>query len=376
MHSFKNNYYKLILILALPIFALAGCATQGTYFKIDPSLQRSVTTFGGTQYLPLARLCDVYGFDYKIDDIIKTATIEKKGIRIILRAGSSVILVNGEERELDRPVEFSGGAIFVPLTFAKNQIGPFSGKSGEITRLVPEAPKKFTIKAVVLDPGHGGKDAGAIGRRYHTKEKDMALRLALKIREILESNGIRVIMTRSDDTFIPLERRAQIANNSGADIFVSVHINASRSHFLKGFECYYLSNATDDNARAVEAFENSSLKLGEDARAQHSKVLDKTLWDLTLTENRLESAELASHICDSVDKSLATSNRGIRSARFYVLKYTTIPAVLVEAGYISNRYEETKIKDPVFLDRIAEAVSDGILNYKKEYERTEAFTKT
>ena len=111
----------------------------------------------------------------------------------------------------------------------------------------------------------------------------MALTLVKKVKSLLEDAGIGVIMTRGNDTFIPLPKRAEIANASGADLFVSIHINASRSRSARGFECYHLSSATDDNTRALEAFENSSLKLGENADAERSSRLDKTLWDMTLT---------------------------------------------------------------------------------------------
>jgi len=111
------------------------------------------------------------------------------------------------------------------------------------------------------------------------------------------------------------------------------------------------------------------------ASMEHSRPLDRALWDMTLTENRLESSELASSICGSIDESLAMGDRGVRTARFYVLKHTNIPAVLVEAGYVSNKYDELKLKDPEFLDRIAESVAKGILRYKGEYERTEGFTR-
>jgi N-acetylmuramoyl-L-alanine amidase len=143
---------------------------------------------------------------------------------------------------------------------------------------------------------------------------------------------------------------------------------------MRGFECYYLSNATDDNARALEAFEDSSLKLGGGADAMRSSQLDKTLWDMSLTENRMESGELAGYICSSVGEGLAIKNRGVRTARFYVLKHTMIPSVLVEAGYLSNRQEELELKDPAVLDRLAEAVARGILRYRKRYEETEGFT--
>jgi N-acetylmuramoyl-L-alanine amidase len=95
---------------------------------------------------------------------------------------------------------------------------------------------------------------------------------------------------------------------------------------------------------------------------------------MTLTENRRESAQLASSICKSVDNSLITRNRGIRTARFYVLKHTRIPAVLVETGYISNKFEELKFKDESYADRMADVVAKGILAYRDEYERTEGFT--
>ncbi len=370
----KMKLYKLIIILAAVTF-LAGCATRSAYFKLDSSLQKDIRTLGGTEYLPLAKVCGFYGLDYKWDTIVRTATIQKGNDKVILRADGGRALVNGEMVKLDRPAAMSGGALLVPVSFVKSNLGRMAGyvRPEKIPQI--EGPKRFTIKAIVIDAGHGGKDPGAIGRRSRSKEKDLTLRVARKLRDILQDAGIKVTMTRDSDVFIPLQRRSRIANESGADLFVSVHINASRTRSLSGFECYYLSNATDDNARAIEAFENSSLRMNESASAEHSKLLDKTLWDMALTENRIESAELASYICDAVDSSFVMGNRGIRSARFYVLKYTNIPAVLVEAGYLSNKYEELKLKDPEFLERIAESVADGILKYKIEYERTEGFTQ-
>ncbi|MDD5437367.1 MAG: N-acetylmuramoyl-L-alanine amidase [Candidatus Omnitrophica bacterium] len=355
---------------------MAGCAAQGSYFRIDTSLQKEVRAFNGGEYISLARLSDFYSLDYKYDTFTQTALISKASTKLVVRAGSDRALVNRAVVKIDRPVVLSGNALFVPLTFVKTYFGPLVSYLPP-RRPVPqvEGPKRFSIKTIVLDPGHGGNDPGAIGRRGHSKEKDLTLQLTRKIKELLENEGLRVIMTRDKDVFIPLPRRSEIANKSGADLFVSVHINASRSRSLRGFECYYLSNATDDNARALEAFENASLKLSGTASAERSRLLDKTLWDMALTENRLESAELASSICDSVDRGLAIGNRGVRSARFYVLKHANIPAVLVEAGYVSNKYEELKLMNPEFLDRIAESVVDGILKYKREYEKTEGFTR-
>ncbi len=374
MKSYCLKY--CLIIISLGVALLSGCATHAPYFRLDTSLQKDIRAFNGSDYISLARICDFYSLDYKYDSFAQTATVSKGSNRVVFRAGSSAALFNAKPAAVGAPVTMSGNTIFVPLSFVKSNMGSMIGYYAP-PQITPEeqGPKKFSIKSIVLDPGHGGNDPGAIGRRSHIKEKVLTLQLARKLKTILESSGIRVTMTRDSDVFIPLPGRSEIANKSSADLFVSVHINASRSRAMRGFECYYLSNATDDNARAIEAFENSSLKTDENASAQHSRPLDKTLWDMTLTENRIESSELAGDICDSIDKSLATGNRGVKRARFYVLKHTNIPAVLVEAGYLSNKYEELKLQDPEFLDRLAESVAQGILKYKREYERTEGFTK-
>ena len=368
--------YKIIAILALAFF-IAGCAAQTPYLKLDPSLDKDIKVFSDTQYVPLLRLCETYGLDWKWDSFMRTAVLTKNG-RIILRAGSDRILVNESGKKLPNPVIFTNGTVYVPVSFVRSDLGLIFGGARppeNIERLPHAKPSgKYTIRTIVLDAGHGGKDAGATGRRLRLKERDLTLSIARKLKSILEDNGIKVIMTRDSDTFISLQERVRIANSSGADLFVSIHVNASRSRSLNGFECYYLSEATDDNARALEAFENAALKTDEGAVLQHSTTLDKTLWDMRLTENRRESAELSSSICKSIENSLTTRNRGTRTARFYVLKYTRIPSVLVETGYISNKFEELKFREEGYSDRLADVIAKGIMSYKDEYERTDGFT--
>jgi N-acetylmuramoyl-L-alanine amidase len=369
-----------VKILFFSVFALvaSGCTTRSSYLRLDPALQSDVRSFGGFQYLPLTRVCDLYGLKYKWDPIVRTATITERSGTVVLRDGSDRILVNGSMRRIERPAVLSGGTLYVPVSFARTCIAPMAQGPAAVAPVeappVQQRPKKFSINTIVLDTGHGGRDVGALGKRLQIQEKEVALSLSRKIKSILESRGIRVIMTRADDTFIPLEKRVDIANKSCADIFVSVHFNASRSKSLRGFECYYLSNATDDNARALEAFEDSSLKLSDGADAMRSSRLDKTLWDMTLTENRMESGELANYICKSVESSFIIKNRGVRTARFYVLKHTHIPAVLVEAGYLSNPSEEEMITRTRFIDTMAQSIASGILRYKDRYEETEGFT--
>lgn len=367
--------HKIILIFLFSLF-IAGCAAQVPYLKLDPSLNKDVRVFNDTQYVPLIKLCEAYGLDWKWDSFMRTAVLTKNG-RIILRAGSDRIIINDKEKRLSSPVVFTNGAVYVPTSFVRSGLGLiFEARPSEKIVKIPSARPvgRYTIRTIVIDAGHGGKDAGAIGRRLKLKERDLTLTMAKRLKDVLEDNGIRVVMTRNSDVFISLQERARIANSSGADLFVSVHVNASRSRSLSGFECYYLSEATDDNARALEAFENATLNTSEGTVLEHSSILDKTLWDMKLTENRRESAELANYICRAVENSLAARNRGTKTARFYVLKYTRIPSVLVEAGYISNKYEELKFRDRNYVDRMADTVAKGILSYKNEYERTEGFT--
>jgi N-acetylmuramoyl-L-alanine amidase len=375
-----NSYYKCRAAAAfLAAFLFAGCATRTSYLKFDPSLQNDLRTIGGAQYVPLIRVCEVYGLEWKWDVYARTATVERRG-RIVLRPGSSQILVNGSAARLERPVVFSGGAVYVPASFVKTELGSITEARPEVTEARPEeavvcAPGEFTIRTVIIDPGHGGKDPGAIGRRIRTREKDLTLAISKRLKEMLEDQGIRVVITRSGDSFIPLPKRARIANESGADLFVSIHINASRSLSMSGFECYYLSDTTDDDALAAEAGRVGTPKLASDAEMSRSRSLTKALWDMTISENRRESAELAGSICSAVETSLTARNRGVRAARFYVLKNARIPAVLVEIGYISNKYEASKLKDSRYLDNITDAVARGILAYKARYERTEGFTR-
>jgi len=369
--------YRAIFVF-LAALLLAGCASQGPYLKLDSSLNTDIRVYESVQYVPLIKLCEVYGIDWKWDSFIRTAVITKNG-KIILRAGSDRILVNGEERKLSSPVILTNSAVFVPVTFVKNDLGLIVEARPSLKKdfeKIPEerAPGKYSIKTIVIDAGHGGKDPGAIGRRLGIKEKDLTLAIAKKLKRIFEDNGISVIMTRGSDEFISLPERVRIANSSGADLFVSIHINASRSRSMNGFECYYLSEATNDNARALEAFENATLKTDEGTVVEHSSSLDKTLWDMKLTEKRRESAQLAGDICSSVDNSLVTRNRGVKTARFYVVKFTRIPSVLVEVGYLSNKFEELKLKDDNYADRMADVIAKGVLAYKNKYERTEGFT--
>lgn len=327
----------------------------------------------GTTYVPLILVCESHGLAWEWDPIGKVVVLRKNGIDARLKIDSYKMYVNGKIRDLEKPPRFHKNAVLVPLSFAEKTIDKmFKEWSMPEVGTVPAPTKRYVIDTVVIDPGHGGKDPGAVGR-YGLKEKHLVLEISKILKKELENNGINVILTRDKDTFIPLGRRAAIANEKEADFFISVHANAFRSSRIRGFEVYYLSEATDDSARAIAAAENASLEYEEGSFYRPTECID--VWGLELDENRRQSKELAGSLCSTVSRKLAVKNRGIKSARFYVLKGACMPAVLVEVGFISNTKDASSLNNTYYRNKLAEALAGGILGYKREYERTNGFTE-
>lgn len=230
-----------------------------------------------------------------------------------------------------------------------------------------EAPKAALKKRrvrIVLDPGHGGKDPGAIGRRG-LKEKDVTLKLSKLLRDRLSRNikASSVITTRDTDEFIPLEERTAIANKNDADLFVSIHINASPRKSANGIETYILNIANDEEARRVAERENATSRKAVDD-------LEYILTDLMKTAKTNDSVLLATAVNGNVLNSLGSKYRGVKSngvkgAPFYVLVGTRMPAILVEVSFISNPVDEKRLRDERYLRAVADGISKGIIEYLK-----------
>lgn len=211
------------------------------------------------------------------------------------------------------------------------------------------------VKRIVLDPGHGGRDPGAIGL-WGIKEKDVVLDICKRARSILLRRGYEVYLTRTRDVFVPLEARTAFANQKHADLFVSVHLNFSRNRMVSGTETYYLSFASDREAKELAAFENAtaSNRIGD-----IEKVLKRILKNTKIKESRA----LASVVQESLASRCRRKDRGVRSAPFVVLIGANMPAVLVEICFISNPKEARLIKEGWFRQRVAEALADGVERY-------------
>ena len=212
---------------------------------------------------------------------------------------------------------------------------------------------------IAVDPGHGGEDRGAKGAKG-LQEKDAALALALALKVVLEDQGFEVLLTRKEDFFIPLWDRARKANEAGADLFISLHLNAARAKAAKGSEVFFLSlGQGDSDAAAVAALENSGVK----DRPAPESVLSSILEDMAQKAYLQESERLAVHLQTQLNHLGGIKERGVKQAPFVVLRGAAMPAVLVEAAFISNPKEELKLRDSVFRRKVAESLAQGVRRF-------------
>lgn len=216
------------------------------------------------------------------------------------------------------------------------------------------------VRRVVVDPGHGGRDTGAIGP-HRLREKDLALAIARKLARRLKALGLQVVMTRDRDVFVPLSERTRIANEAHADLFVSIHCNAARRRKLSGVETWTLNVSADRYAARLAAFEN--------AEADRSvSDLRMILADLATKANASDARDLAQSVQSSLVRTLRSRvgsirDHGVKQALFYVLLGTHMPSILVETGFISNPSEEVRLRSARFQEGTADAIARGVREY-------------
>lgn len=233
-------------------------------------------------------------------------------------------------------------------------------------------PNKKNRKArIVIDPGHGGKDPGAV-RRGSAKEKEINLIIAKYLYELLKKEkDFDVKLTRSDDSFIPLGRRAKISNDYKADLFISIHANAAKRVSANGFEVYFRSDkASSAEAAETAALENEALQYEGQSGASVS-FADLLLKSLANNEHMNESSKVASHIRRAVNKNRGAigiqvyQNSCIKQANFYVLKGVDAPSLLIELGYLSNANDRKRLNTKAARAKLTESIRDGIVSYAK-----------
>ena len=267
--------------------------------------------------------------------------------RLQVEIHSSKLLAGGEDLSKIRPVS-SGGTSARPAA------------SGNIVEQLG-----LGIKTIMIDAGHGGKDPGAVGNGL--RESTVTLDLSKKLGAELRKKGFTVMYTRENNRFVALENRTSLANSKKVDVFVSIHVNASTNKNLYGLETYYLDVARSDAARVVAARENA-VNVGT------ASDLQFILSDLTRNTKKEESLALSRQVQNACMSRLGKAgfkvrSNGVRSAPFYVLMGARMPAFLIEVGYLSNAADAGRIKNPKYIQAIANGITDGIVEYQKQLNR-------
>ncbi|MEM6831211.1 MAG: N-acetylmuramoyl-L-alanine amidase [Bacteroidota bacterium] len=243
----------------------------------------------------------------------------------------------------------------------------------------PVGLRSFKVTKVVIDPGHGGSDPGTLGK--YTKEKDVALKVALKVGEYINKNipEVEVIYTRKDDSSVDLKRRPEIANEHDADLFISIHANSlpkstpfSRKKQIKGAEVYVMGAQNTDRALEVAQRENSVILQEQDYEDKYDfnpqSEESYILFSLTQSSYQDNSLLLASLIDDQLTERAGRKSYGVKQSSLYVMWSTAMPSVLVEIGYLSNPEEEKELNDPGVQAYIASGIYRAVKEYKEAFD--------
>jgi N-acetylmuramoyl-L-alanine amidase len=266
----------------------------------------------------------------------KVISLDNGKLQLAVTVNSREAQINGVKQWLAFPAHFEDGHVMISRLDLSKVLEP---------RLRPQKVAGLApVTTVVLDPGHGGHDKGAVSRYGY--EKDFALDVALRAKPLLEKIGVKVVLTRSSDIFIPLHQRPAVANNIDEAIFVSIHFNCANSNpDARGFEIYSLAPrgapSTNDAAFTIR-----------DLREEPGNIADA------------QSTVLASTVFHSLLGHVPLQDRGLKHARFAVLRLCTRPAVLIECGFVSNNDESALIGAPAWRQKVAESIVTGIESYK------------
>ena len=395
----------LVISLLLPAGALADDSKIKVRFSGNGGKSASLTLRSGM--IDLASLLKTFNLRSSMDIIGDRLDLVGDSGSCRLLIGSPLILSRGLFAIMSGPLHSINGRLALPTDFliqalpaltgrsvsldaanttldlGKNGSGRFDGRPpNDLTRLasfirrdqyIPEEitrPEPKGLSVVVLDPGHGGRSIGAQGSTG-TLEKELVLSVAEKLKNLIEEGlGIKVVLTRTADYYVGLKERTAIANNNGANLFLSIHANATFRRDIAGFETYYLNlKSTDRGARKYAEIENQALGVKGDENDQ--ALLEAILWDMAQTDYLQESGELAAMVQKSLVKSLRGKDRGVRQAPLAVLMGARMPASLVEIGYISNPQQEVKLNRDSHQGQIAKALYRAVESYHRSLLRGE-----
>ncbi|MDD2889170.1 MAG: N-acetylmuramoyl-L-alanine amidase [bacterium] len=349
------------LILLLVINSSFTFKYENNSYPIDNKAIEKFSYFKLTSFQP------ALNFDISLDSTFQKYIVTYQNKNITLVNNNPWIKIGNEVVNSPLSPQVIDKNLYIPLPILNELCKYFLDKTVSIAGnyIVLYGEEGRHIKRVIIDAGHGGKDPGAVGYAG-LQEKLVTLDVAKIVAEKLSSeNAIDCILTREIDTFISLGKRAKIANDVEASLFLSIHCNAGKRRSATGTEIYFLSPAKTTWARAVEARENASLQY---ENKEERSELQSILWDLAQTEFLKESNTLAGKLVDGISKSNNIINRGVLQANFCVLRKVYMPACLVEIEFISNPEIEKRMKTDEFKSKIATDIANGVKEFKQWYE--------
>ena len=329
--EFLNRMKPRTFLLALALLVVSMQQGLGDSAHSDPSQNG---------FVPLALWADENGFQLAGTGKNEYVTLTGKSLKLIFKTDSALAEINGVNIWLCKPVSLKNGRVCISSLDLTDSVEPILYPK---TNLVHS-----TIQTICLDPGHGHQDTGGIFGGY--EEKQYTLPLAKALAGQLQAAGFNVILTRTNDTFVELEDRPALANRLKADLFISLHFNIGPPGKAKGVEVYCLTPARANSTNVGRWGDISEWR-------DSAGVLPGNRHD---DENLFLAYELEK----SLVKNLSAEDRGVRRARFAVLRTAEMPAVLIEGGFLSDSVEQKEIADPMYRDRLAAAIVQGVLAYQ------------
>jgi N-acetylmuramoyl-L-alanine amidase len=351
-----TRWIRSVLVLALLLAATAALTAGGRELH---SLLQEVK--GTLEWDPVSETGHI---------ILSGDGLGQRGDRVQFQVGSPWLIVNYRDKISTVPVSRDGGAVMIPEEGIR-ALGAYFAERSRRASL-------HRVAAILIDPGHGGKDSGAIGTYRDGKqelkilEKDVVLDVSGRLFALLKEEypDKRIALTRSEDTYLKLEERTELANGvelkgEEAIIFVSVHANAAFNRAAKGYEVWVLPG---DYRRTL--IDPSTL-------GKESEAIAPILNVLLEEEYSIESVRLARFVLDGFDELVGdlSENRGIREESWFVVRKAKMPSILIELGYVTNEEEARLLSDPSYLQKLAEGIYTGVRRFVTSFESTEGFTE-
>lgn len=331
--------------LLLSLFLVAGCAAVSRPVVPKPPGEMSAQD-----------LCRKYNIECRWDPVSQTVTMFYLDKKIQGLVGSDMVLIGKNRIALSAPLYRKHGAVIFPPDFERAAFGPASLPQEDYVK----GAQSGRLKKVVVDAGHGGKDPGAIGVSG-LKEKDVVLDIARRVRKDLEAAGVEVLMTRDTEDFVTLNDRTMMASRPDVDLFVSIHANANKTRGANGIEVYYAGSLNADDKREDQRLANERKICSLFNMRSDIPDLKGIVTDMLYSYKRGFSPGLSDAVARGLSRELPRQSRGSKPERFFVLRNTLVPAVLVEVGFLTNPKEAGLLKDSSFRQRLADSITKSVL---------------